>query len=54
MFSNKILEEIEKYIMFGPEPNPPRGLWSGEDLKQISYQKLLNHRAKVLQYRKEH
>jgi len=54
MFSNKILEEIEKHIMFGPEPNPPRGLWSGEDLKQISYQKLLNHRAKVLQYRKEH
>ncbi len=54
MFPNEILEEIEKHIMFGPEPNPPKGFRTGEDLKQISYQRFLNHKAKILQYRKEH
>ena len=54
LLPNEILNDIENHIMFGPEQNPQKGLWSGEDLKQISYQKLLNHRAKVLQYRKEH
>lgn len=53
MFSNEILEDIEKHIMFGPEPNPQKGLWSGEDLKQASYHKLLNHKTKILQYRKQ-
>ncbi len=53
MFPNEILKDIEKHIMIGPEPNPSKGLWSGEDLKQISYHRLLTHKAKILQYRKE-
>lgn len=53
-FPNEILNDIENHIMFGPEPNPSRGLWPGEDLKQASYHKLLNHKVKILQYRQKH
>ena len=53
LLPNQILTDIEKHIMFGPEPNPSKGSWSGEDLKQASYHRLLNHKAKILQYRKK-